>query len=154
MTAVMRRRPVGRRTHDQWPYAALAGVGIGFILAPASTDAVNRSIGAPYGEVTGITQTVRNFAAGVGLAVLGTVLTHVTNTDVVNTLEDRGLPPKLRTTSPATSPSPVGVLRHRHRPGHRVPVRPAPSGRTRGDTREPGRSRDGPTRPANRRVTV
>lgn len=81
--------------HDQWPYAALAGAGIGFILAPASTDAVNRSIGASYGEVTGITQTVRNFAASVGLAVLGTVLTHVTNTNVVNTLESRGLPPKV-----------------------------------------------------------
>ncbi|WP_370269566.1 MFS transporter [Streptomyces sp. V4I8] len=81
--------------HDQWPYAALAGAGIGFILAPASTDAVNRSIGASYGEVTGITQTVRNFAASVGLAVLGTVLTHVTHTNVVNTLEDRGLPPNV-----------------------------------------------------------
>ncbi|MFE7273394.1 MFS transporter [Streptomyces sp. NPDC057623] len=81
--------------HDQWPYAALAGAGIGFILAPASTDAVNRSIGASYGEVTGITQTVRNFAASVGLAVLGTVLTHVTNTNVVNTLEGRGLPPNV-----------------------------------------------------------
>ena len=31
--------------HDQWPYAALAGAGIGFILAPASTDAVNWAIG-------------------------------------------------------------------------------------------------------------
>ncbi|MFF7161970.1 MFS transporter [Streptomyces sp. NPDC008086] len=81
--------------HDQWPYAALAGAGIGFILAPASTDAVNRSIGASYGEVTGITQTVRNFAASVGLAVLGTVLTHVTHTNVVNTLESRGLPPNV-----------------------------------------------------------
>ncbi|MGW1610052.1 MFS transporter [Streptomyces sp. NPDC002285] len=79
--------------HDQWPYAALAGAGIGFILAPASTDAVNRAIGPSYGEVTGITQTVRNYAASVGLAVFGTVLTHVTNSNVTNTLEARGLPP-------------------------------------------------------------
>ncbi|MFJ7073755.1 MFS transporter [Streptomyces sp. NPDC098781] len=78
--------------HDQWPYAALAGAGIGFILAPASTDAVNRAIGPSYGEVTGITQTVRNYAASVGLAVFGTILTHVTNTNVTNTLEARGLP--------------------------------------------------------------
>ncbi|RBL86797.1 MFS transporter, partial [Streptomyces cavourensis] len=35
--------------HDQWLYAALAGAGIGFLLAPASTDAVNRAIGASYG---------------------------------------------------------------------------------------------------------
>lgn len=77
--------------HDQWPYAALAGAGIGFVLAPASTDAVNRSIGASYGEVTGITQTVRNYAASVGLAVYGTVLTHVTSTKVENTLESQGM---------------------------------------------------------------
>ncbi|MHC3817274.1 MFS transporter [Streptomyces sp. DT9] len=78
--------------HDQWPYAALAGAGIGFLLAPASTDAVNRSIGASYGEVTGITQTVRNFAASIGLAVFGTVLTHVTVNRVGETLRTEGVP--------------------------------------------------------------
>ncbi|WP_174864641.1 MFS transporter [Streptomyces spinoverrucosus] len=77
--------------HDQWPYAALAGAGIGFILAPASTDAVNRAIGPSYGEVTGITQTVRNYAASVGLAVFGTVLTHEMTDHVVSTLESRGV---------------------------------------------------------------
>ncbi|MFF2367123.1 MFS transporter [Streptomyces sp. NPDC058122] len=77
--------------HDQWPYVALAGAGIGFILAPASTDAVNRSIGASYGEVTGITQTVRNYAASVGLAVFGTVLTHRMTDKVVSTLTSHGL---------------------------------------------------------------
>ncbi|QGV77238.1 MFS transporter [Streptomyces ficellus] len=79
-------------THDQWPYAALAGAGIGFLLSPASTDAVNRAIGASYGEVTGITQTVRNFAASIGLAVFGTILTHVTTNRIVSTLTARGVP--------------------------------------------------------------
>ncbi|MET9361376.1 MFS transporter [Streptomyces sp. NPDC006632] len=79
--------------HDQWPYVALAGAGIGFILAPASTDAVNRSIGASYGEVTGITQTVRNYAASVGLAVLGALLTHRMTENVVSTLTSRGQSP-------------------------------------------------------------
>ncbi|MFG2311093.1 MFS transporter [Streptomyces sp. NPDC048566] len=78
--------------HDQWPYVALAGAGIGFLLAPASTDAVNRAIGASYGEVTGITQTVRNYAASIGLAVLGTLLTHRTTENVVSTLTSRGVP--------------------------------------------------------------
>ncbi|MFE7897586.1 MFS transporter [Streptomyces sp. NPDC057424] len=77
--------------HDQWPYAALAGAGIGFVLAPASTDAVNRAIGASYGEVTGITQTVRNYAASVGLAIYGTILTHVTTDKVVGTLTSEGM---------------------------------------------------------------
>lgn len=78
--------------HDQWPYVALAGAGIGLLLSPASTDAVNRAIGASYGEVTGITQTIRNFAASVGLAVFGTVLTHVTTNRVVTTLQSKGVP--------------------------------------------------------------
>ncbi|KRD11917.1 MULTISPECIES: MFS transporter [unclassified Streptomyces] len=78
--------------HDQWPYAALAGAGIGFILAPASTDAVNRAIDASYGEVTGITQTIRNYAASVGLALFSTLLTHAMTDNVRNTLESRGVP--------------------------------------------------------------
>ncbi|MEU9480399.1 MFS transporter [Streptomyces sp. NPDC048191] len=78
--------------HDQWPYACLAGAGIGLMFSPASTDAVNRAIGASYGEVTGITQTVRNYAAAVGMAVFGTVLTHVTTSRVAQTLTARGLP--------------------------------------------------------------
>lgn len=82
--------------HDQWPYAALAGAGIGFILAPASTDAVNRSIDSSYGEVTGITQTVRNYAASVGLAVFGTLLTHSMTDRVEETLAERGVPPDAR----------------------------------------------------------
>ncbi|MEU9755482.1 MFS transporter [Streptomyces althioticus] len=82
--------------HDQWPYAALAGAGIGFILAPASTDAVNRAIDASYGEVTGITQTVRNYAASVGLAVFGTVLTHTMTDRVTETLRGSGVPPDAR----------------------------------------------------------
>ncbi|MDX3506334.1 MFS transporter [Streptomyces sp. ATCC51928] len=78
--------------HDQWLYAAMAGAGIGLLLAPASTDAVNRAIDASYGEVTGITQTVRNFAASIGLAVYGTMLTHTTITKVDGTLRSKGVP--------------------------------------------------------------
>src|SRR5271163_2831595 len=52
----------------------LAGAGMGFMLGPASTDAVNRASRLAYGEATGITQTVRNYAASLGLAILGTLL--------------------------------------------------------------------------------
>ncbi|MFJ1703788.1 MFS transporter [Kitasatospora sp. NPDC088346] len=76
----------------QWPYIVLSGAGIGFLLTPASTDAVNRAIGRSYGEVTGITQTVRNYSASVSLAVLGTVLLHTTADRVQQTLEQHGLP--------------------------------------------------------------
>ena len=57
---------------QQW-YIVMAGAGMGFMLGPASTDAVNRASRLSYGEATGITQTVRNFAASLGLAILGTV---------------------------------------------------------------------------------
>jgi MFS family permease len=52
----------------------LSGAGMGFMLGPASTDAVNRASRLSYGEATGITQTVRNYAASMGLAILGTIL--------------------------------------------------------------------------------
>ena len=58
---------------QQW-YIILAGAGMGLMLGPASTDAVNRASRLSYGEATGITQTVRNYAASLGLAILGTIL--------------------------------------------------------------------------------
>jgi EmrB/QacA subfamily drug resistance transporter len=59
---------------NQVIYVIIAGFGMGLMLTPASTDAVNRASRLSYGEATGITQTVRNFAASLGLAILGTVL--------------------------------------------------------------------------------
>jgi predicted MFS family arabinose efflux permease len=61
----------------QWIYIVMSGAGIGLLLGPASTDAVNRSFGTSYGEVTGITQTVRNYGSALGIAVLGTLLSSV-----------------------------------------------------------------------------
>jgi EmrB/QacA subfamily drug resistance transporter len=76
----------------QWPFIAMAGAGIGLLLGPASTDAVNRSIGASYGEVTGITQTVRNYGSTLGLAVLGTVLTTLLTHRLTTSLTGLGVP--------------------------------------------------------------
>ena len=47
-------------------YVIIAGAGMGFMLTPASTDAVNRASTLSYGEATGITQTVRTYAASLG----------------------------------------------------------------------------------------
>jgi EmrB/QacA subfamily drug resistance transporter len=58
-----------------WPIM-LAGAGVGFMISAASTDAVNRAIGASYGEVTAISQTMRNFGSALGLAVFGTLVTN------------------------------------------------------------------------------
>ncbi|HTU14345.1 MAG TPA: MFS transporter [Solirubrobacterales bacterium] len=71
----------------QWIYMVMAGAGVGLILGPVSTDAINRAPNTSYGEATGITQTVRNFAAAFGLAVLGTILTTRNKVNVENVLE-------------------------------------------------------------------
>lgn len=57
-----------------WPIM-LSGAGIGFMMSAASTDAVNRAIGASYGEVTALSQTMRNFGAALGMAIFTTIVT-------------------------------------------------------------------------------
>jgi Major Facilitator Superfamily len=70
----------------------VAGAGMGFMLGPASTDAVNRASHLSYGEATGITQTVRNYAASLGLAILGTVLVSSLRSQVTTSLVKQGMP--------------------------------------------------------------
>jgi EmrB/QacA subfamily drug resistance transporter len=76
---------------QQW-YIILAGAGMGLMLGPASTDAVSRASRLSYGEATGITQTVRNYAASLGLAILGTVLVSQLRDRVTASLIARGVP--------------------------------------------------------------
>jgi EmrB/QacA subfamily drug resistance transporter len=71
---------------------AIAGAGLGLILGPASTDAVNRAPSTSYSEVTGITQTARNFGASLGLAVLGAILITRNDTNVTAALTKHGIP--------------------------------------------------------------
>ena len=87
----------------QWWCIVLAGAGIGLLLGPASTDATNRSINASYGEVTGITQTVRNYGSALGLAVLGTVLGNVLRDRLTTTFEGFGVPADQAATLAATA---------------------------------------------------
>jgi MFS family permease len=76
----------------QWIYIAIAGAGIGMMLGAASTDAVNRAPSSSYSEVTGITQTARNFGASLGLAVLGAILISRNEANVSNALTKHGVP--------------------------------------------------------------
>jgi EmrB/QacA subfamily drug resistance transporter len=71
---------------------AIAGGGLGLMLGPASTDAVNRAPSTSYSEVTGITQTARNFGASLGLAVLGAILITRNDTNVTGALTKHGVP--------------------------------------------------------------
>jgi EmrB/QacA subfamily drug resistance transporter len=78
--------------HDQRLYVILAGAGVGLMLGTASTDAVNRAPSTSYSEVTGITQTARNFGASLGLAILGAVLLTRDKTNVTGALTKFGVP--------------------------------------------------------------
>ena len=71
---------------------ALAGAGLGLMLGPASTDAINRAPSTSYSEVTGITQTARNFGASLGLAVLGAILISRNSANVTAALTKHGVP--------------------------------------------------------------
>jgi EmrB/QacA subfamily drug resistance transporter len=79
-------------SNQVWP-VILAGAGIGFMLTPASTDAVNRASRLSYGEATGITQTVRNYSASLGFAVLGTILVTQLRSRVTSSLIAQGTKP-------------------------------------------------------------
>ena len=78
--------------NDQWYFIVLAGIGTGFLLGPAATDAVNRAPRTSYGEVTGITQTTRNFGASLGLALLGTILVIQNKANIESSLTAAGVP--------------------------------------------------------------
>ena len=70
----------------------LTGAGIGLALTPVSTDAINRAPRGSYGEVTGVTQTVRYFASSLGLAVLGSLLISENRSHVLSSLTSQGVP--------------------------------------------------------------
>jgi hypothetical protein len=65
---------------------------MGFLIGQANTDALNQAPSTAYGEATGITQTVRNFGASLGLAILGTILLSVFQGDVKSSLIAQGVP--------------------------------------------------------------
>jgi EmrB/QacA subfamily drug resistance transporter len=75
---------------EQWYYVVLAGAGVGLVLSPANTDALNRVSRDRYGEATGITQTVRNFGSSLGLAVLGSVLILENRSNLEATADKHG----------------------------------------------------------------
>jgi hypothetical protein len=65
---------------------------MGLMLGQANTDAINRASRYSYGEATGITQTVRNYGASLGFAILGTVLITRFRSEVTSSLVAQHLP--------------------------------------------------------------
>ena len=77
---------------DQWHWIVLSGAGMGLMFSPVNTDALNRAPRANYGEVTGITQTVRNYGSSLGLAVMGSLLVAQNKTNVEDSLSEFDIP--------------------------------------------------------------
>jgi EmrB/QacA subfamily drug resistance transporter len=73
-------------------YIVIAGAGMGLMLGQANTDAINRASRYSYGEATGITQTVRNYGASLGFAILGTLLITRFRSHVTASLTSQGVP--------------------------------------------------------------
>jgi MFS family permease len=70
----------------------VAGAGMGLMLGQSNTDAINRASRLSYGEATGITQTVRNYGASLGFAILGTVLISEFRSYITSSLTAQGVP--------------------------------------------------------------
>ena len=81
-------RPARRRPGDLHRYGR---AGMGLMLGQANTDAINRAARYSYGEATGITQTVRNYGASLGFAILGTILISAFRSRIASSLTARGL---------------------------------------------------------------
>jgi EmrB/QacA subfamily drug resistance transporter len=77
--------------YSQWWRMVIAGAGMGLVLGPISTDALNRAPSTSYGEVTGITQTSRNIGASVGIAVLGTIMIAQNKVNIEDAFAKLGL---------------------------------------------------------------
>lgn len=104
---------------DQWYYIVIAGAGIGLVLSPANTDALNRVPRSRYGEATGITQTVRNFGSSLGLAVLGSLLISQNRSNLEATAAEHHIPKGLAdqvagAISAGTGPEGGGAHGHAH----------------------------------------
>ncbi len=86
------RRLTSASNSQIW-FIILAGAGMGLMQGQANTDAVNRASRLSYGEATGITQTVRNYGASLGFAVLGTILLSGLRSHLTSSLVPKALHP-------------------------------------------------------------
>src|SRR6201999_2071977 len=91
----------GLQQGSQVIWIIMAGAGMGLMLGQANTDAINRAGRLSYGEATGITQTVRNYGASLGFAILGTVLTFQFRSHLTDSLVAQGVPAQAAAASAA-----------------------------------------------------
>src|SRR5262252_7199433 len=90
--ALLAARVTGLSAGGLVVWIIMAGAGMGLMLGQANTDAINRASRYSYGEATGITQTVRNYGASLGFAILGTLLITRFKAAITTSLTAKGLP--------------------------------------------------------------
>jgi EmrB/QacA subfamily drug resistance transporter len=95
------RQVTDLRVGSQVIWIIMAGAGMGLMLGQANTDAINRASRYSYGEATGITQTVRNYGASLGFAILGTVLISDFRSKITGSLTSQGVPSSTATAEAA-----------------------------------------------------
>ena len=111
-------------------YIVMAGASMGLMLGQANTDAINRASRYSYGEATGITQTVRNYGASLGFAILGTILITEFRSRITSSLTAKGLPGPAASAEAARSPScRAGTATSPASRSSSAPTSPKPPGR-------------------------
>jgi EmrB/QacA subfamily drug resistance transporter len=68
------------------------GVGIGLVMGPSNTDAMNAAAAEFRAQAQGVIQTVRQVGATIGLAIMGVVVTQVETSRLESSLGALGLP--------------------------------------------------------------
>jgi EmrB/QacA subfamily drug resistance transporter len=75
------------------PGYVLMGVGLGLMMTPANTDAMNTAPPRLRGQASGVIQTMRQVGATIGIAVMGTIVANVQNTKIGDAIASSGVPP-------------------------------------------------------------
>ena len=68
-------------------YVAL-GIGLGLVMTPASTDAMNVAAVRLRAQASGVTQTVRQVGGTIGMAVMGTIVAHAQTDRITSWVRD------------------------------------------------------------------
>lgn len=78
------------------PGMILMGLGIGFVMVPTSTDALNRAGSEFRGQASGVVQTMRQIGATVGLASIGGLVATVQGVEVARVIKGFNGPESVR----------------------------------------------------------
>ncbi|MDT7781943.1 MAG: hypothetical protein QOF58_362 [Pseudonocardiales bacterium] len=88
---------VGASLADYWWVVLLIGVGLGLTLTPISVVVMSRVPARSAGMASGAANAIRQLGGGIGIAVLGALLTDRMTTSTTDRLTAMGLPEEVRT---------------------------------------------------------